>query len=91
MSIIESISFFFPSKNRHVYAPIFPGGSLSEAYTGLFVAILAPTNWERKGNVPALTMLLKAYITRNMTNIVAHGQLEAGQFFLSLTFFEVYT
>ena len=55
------------------------GQELSDAYKGLFAPILSPTLWERKGNVPALTVLLKAYITRSMADILAGSQLEAGR------------
>ena len=42
-----------------------PGDSgLGEAYTMLFTPLLTPSLWERKGNVPALTRLLQAYVTK---------------------------
>ncbi|CAM9100747.1 unnamed protein product, partial [Ectocarpus fasciculatus] len=46
-------------------------GGLSEAYRALFVPLLAPVLWERKGNVPALTDLFKAYLSRGSGEIVS--------------------
>lgn len=50
-------------------------GGLSDAYRSLFTPLLAPVLWERKGNVPALTDLFKAYLSRGMTEIVAGNNL----------------
>lgn len=54
-----------------------PVGPLSDAYRSLFMPILSPTLWENKGNTPALSELLKAYILRGMAEIISGGQLEA--------------
>ncbi len=48
---------------------------LGEAYTMLLPPLLTPTLWERKGNVPALTRLLQAYLQKGHTTIVSQGQL----------------
>ena len=52
-----------------------PGSVLSESYKGLFAPILSAELWERKGNVPALSELLRTYITRSMSDIMASNQL----------------
>lgn len=49
-----------------------PAGSrLSSSYQALFVPLLSPSLWERKGNIPALIDLFRAYITVGMEEIVA--------------------
>ncbi len=48
---------------------------LSDAYRALFTPLLSPVMWERKGNVPALTELYVAYISRGMAEIVAGNNL----------------
>lgn len=37
---------------------------LSDAYKGLFQPLLTPTLWEKRGNVPALSRLVQAYIRK---------------------------
>lgn len=55
-----------------------PGESgLGEAYTMLFTPLLTPDLWERKGNIPALTRLLQAYVTKGINEIVGNGQLNS--------------
>ena len=48
------------------------GAGLGEAYTSLFAPLLTPTLWERKGNVPALTRLLTAYLSKGPNDLVPH-------------------
>ena len=48
---------------------------LGQSYDGLFKPMLTPTLWERKGNVPALTRLISAYLTKAGPHIVAQGNL----------------
>jgi exportin-2 (importin alpha re-exporter) len=50
-------------------------GGLSDSYRALFVPILSPVLWERKGNVPALTDLFRAYLSRGRNEIVQGGHL----------------
>ena len=45
---------------------------LGESYTMLFQPLLTPTLWERKGNVPALTRLMQAYLKKAAPELVAH-------------------
>lgn len=52
-----------------------PGSGLSDAYQALFPPLLAPVLWERRGNVPALTDLFAAYISRGTAEIVAGNYL----------------
>eukprot|EP00581_Thalassiosira_minuscula_P013061 CAMPEP_0183727082 /NCGR_PEP_ID=MMETSP0737-20130205/24807_1 /TAXON_ID=385413 /ORGANISM="Thalassiosira miniscula, Strain CCMP1093" /LENGTH=929 /DNA_ID=CAMNT_0025958619 /DNA_START=28 /DNA_END=2817 /DNA_ORIENTATION=- len=48
------------------------GAGLGEAYTSLFVPLLTPTLWERKGNVPALSRLLTAYLSKGPNDLEPH-------------------
>ena len=52
-----------------------PGKGISAPYKALFPPLLSPMLWERKGNVPALTDLFKAYINKGMAEIAAENQL----------------
>jgi exportin-2 (importin alpha re-exporter) len=49
---------------------------LSPAYLTLFPPLLAPVLWERKGHIPALADLLRAYIAVGMKDIIAGGNIE---------------
>ena len=53
-----------------------PGQGLSQPYQILFAPILSPKVWETKGNVPALTELLVAYINRGAEYIVSTNSLQ---------------
>ena len=48
---------------------------LSPSYKALFPPLLSPVLWERKGNVPALTDLFRAYIVKGMADIVSGNHL----------------
>ena len=50
-------------------------GGFSDAYRGLFPPLLSPVLWERRGNVPALTDLFVAYISRGMNEIAAGNHI----------------
>ena len=50
---------------------------LGEAYQMLLAPLLAPVLWESKGNVPALTRLLQAYLLKGTPEIIANNQLMA--------------
>jgi exportin-2 (importin alpha re-exporter) len=52
-----------------------PSDGLSEPYLLLFPLLLSPPLWERKGNVPALTDLIKVYITKGMSQIILGNHL----------------
>lgn len=45
---------------------------LGPAYTSLFAPILTPVLWEQKGNVPALTRLLQAYVRKAPTELLPY-------------------
>ncbi|KAL7465328.1 hypothetical protein ACHAXS_005653 [Conticribra weissflogii] len=45
------------------------GAGLGAAYTALFPPLLSPTLWECKGNIPALTRLLTAYLSKGANEI----------------------
>lgn len=49
---------------------------LSDPYRALFAPLLSPTLWERKGNIPALTDLFRAYINKGMNDIVNTNHFE---------------
>ena len=51
------------------------GSGLGEAYTMLFPPLLTPDLWERKGNIPALVRLLRAYLEKAGPELVATGHL----------------
>jgi len=48
------------------------GAGLGEAYTSLFPPLLTPALWERKGNVPALSRLLTAYLNKGSKDLIPH-------------------
>jgi exportin-2 (importin alpha re-exporter) len=48
---------------------------LGESYEMLFQPMLTPAVWERKGNIPALIRLLRAYLGQASEKIVAMGSL----------------
>ncbi len=48
---------------------------LGEAYTMLFQPLMSPVLWDSKGNVPALTRLLQAYLQKGAAEIVANNQI----------------
>ena len=48
------------------------GSGLGEAYTSLFPPLLTPMLWERKGNIPALSRLLTAYLSKGPNDVVLH-------------------
>lgn len=48
---------------------------LGEAYGMLLGPLLTPTIWERRGNIPALTRLLQAYLMKGANEIVERNQL----------------
>lgn len=53
-----------------------PGDAgLGDSYSMLFPPLLTPTLWERKGNIPALTRLLQAYLEKGGSEIVAQNRL----------------
>lgn len=52
-----------------------PEGGLGEAYTIIFRPLLQAVLWERRGNVPALTRLLRAYLNKDPNAIVTGGHL----------------
>ena len=48
------------------------GAGLGEAYSSLFPPLLTPTLWERKGNIPALSRLMTAYLSKGPNDLVPH-------------------
>jgi exportin-2 (importin alpha re-exporter) len=53
------------------------GSALSDSYKGMFQGCLSPVAWERKGNIPALTRLLRAYVQKSAVEIVTMGSFMA--------------
>ena len=49
---------------------------LSEFHLALFPPLLSPSLWERKGNVPALTDLFRAYISKGISDLITANHLE---------------
>lgn len=54
-----------------------PEGALSQNFQNLVAPILTPSMWESKGNVPALTQLLRTLLPRGAEQIAAANQTEA--------------
>ena len=52
-----------------------PNTGLGDAYEQLLPPCLSPVMWERKGNIPALTRLLAAYLSKASVEIVNRQQL----------------
>ena len=53
-----------------------PNAGLSDNYKKLIHPILTPVLWERKGNAPALTDLVVAYVRKGMADIEAAGSVQ---------------
>eukprot|EP00804_Cyclotella_cryptica_P016814 CCRYP_001807-RB/>CCRYP_001807-RB protein AED:0.02 eAED:0.02 QI:1248/1/1/1/1/0.66/3/146/675 len=51
------------------------GSGLGQAYASLLPPLLTPALWERKGNIPALSRLLVAYLSKGSAEIVQHKLL----------------
>lgn len=51
------------------------GSGLGSSYQELFPPLLTPSVWERKGNIPALTGLMQAYIKRGAPELITAGHL----------------
>ncbi|GAA6061481.1 hypothetical protein JCM10212_002560 [Sporobolomyces blumeae] len=52
-----------------------PPADMPDSYKVLLPPLLTPTLWESRGNIPALVRLLRAFLTRGATQIVAAGQV----------------
>lgn len=52
-----------------------PSPGLSDFYRVLLEPLLSPLLWERRGNVPALTDLFRAYISKGMAEIIEGNYL----------------
>ncbi len=50
---------------------------LGESYGALLSPLLMPNVWSRKGNIPALTRLLQAYVMKGSTEIVSIAKVPA--------------
>jgi exportin-2 (importin alpha re-exporter) len=75
MDVIEFIPYVFQILAQLLsYRPT--GAGLSDAYRELFPPLLSPSLWLRKGNIPALTDLILAYIYQGMNEIIATNLLE---------------
>lgn len=71
MDVVEFVPYVF-----QVFAQLLEyRAGLGPAYTSLFPPLLTPALWERKGNVPALTRLLQAYLKKGAPELVAGGHL----------------
>lgn len=53
-----------------------PSGTLTDYYKALIPAIITPSLWGVKGNVPALVRLLSAIVPRGASDIVQNNQVE---------------
>jgi exportin-2 (importin alpha re-exporter) len=75
MDVIEFVPYVFQILAQLLsYRPV--GTGLSDAYRELFPPLLSPSLWLRKGNIPALTDLILAYIYQGLPEIIATNLLE---------------
>lgn len=69
MDIVEFTPYVFQIMAQLLeYRP--DGTGLGQAYTDLFQPLLTPALWEKRGNVPALARLIKAYIRKSAAEVV---------------------
>ena len=75
LDVVEFVPYVFQVLAQLLsYRP--QGVGLSPAYAGLFPPLLSPVLWNLKGNIPALSELILAYIEQGIEEIIAHNQLE---------------
>lgn len=75
LDVVEFVPYVFQVLGQLLsYRPV--GGGLSPAYSDLFPPLLSPVLWIRRGNVPALTDLVLAYIYQGIEEIVQKSLLE---------------
>lgn len=68
MDVMEFIPYVF-----QVFAQLLEYRScIGVAYTSLFPPLLTPALWERKGNIPALTRLIQAYLNKKDFDAAGH-------------------
>lgn len=53
------------------------GSGLGDGYSGLLQGCLAPVAWERRGNIPALSRLMRAYLQQAAAEIANSGSFMA--------------
>jgi len=71
MDVVEFVPYVF-----QVFAQLLEYRSgLGAAYTALFQPLLTPALWERKGNIPALTRLMQAYLKKGGKELASAGHL----------------
>lgn len=72
MDVVEFVPYVF-----QVFAQLLEYRSgIGAAYKSLFAPLLTPTLWERKGNIPALTRLIQAYLMKGGQDCAADGHLQ---------------
>jgi exportin-2 (importin alpha re-exporter) len=49
--------------------------SIPPLYDNLFPLLITPLVWQQKGSIPALVRLMKAYLAKDVSSIVANGHL----------------
>lgn len=77
--IVEYIPYIFQilAQLLEAHAALDSERTLPEAYASLLPPLLMPALWEKKGNVPALVRLIKAYLVQAPSYLVQHGQIES--------------
>jgi exportin-2 (importin alpha re-exporter) len=73
--VVEFVPYVFQILAQLLSARPGAQSGLSGPYKALFPPLLSPVLWERRGNVPALTDLYRAYITKGMADILAANHL----------------
>jgi exportin-2 (importin alpha re-exporter) len=75
LDVVEFVPYVFQVLAQLLsYRP--QGVGLSPAYAGLFPPLLSPVLWNLKGNIPALSELILAYIEQGIQEIISNNQLE---------------
>jgi exportin-2 (importin alpha re-exporter) len=57
-----------------------PGQGLTDFYKQLFTLLIVPTNWDNRGNIPALARLVSAYIAKAPTELASYNTAILGIF-----------
>ena len=75
LDVTEFVPYVFQILAQLLSARPGAQSGLSPPYQALFPPLLSPVLWERKGNVPALTDLFRAYISKGVGYIVSSNSL----------------
>ena len=71
LDIAEFVPYVFQLFAQLLNCPRGSDSGLTPSFTALLPPLMSPSLWDAKGNIPALTDLVKAYIARGMGEVVA--------------------